>query len=76
MTGSKTTNGRGASAASRSATIPTISALASMPILTAATEKSANTASICAATISGGTTWITRTPSVFCAVNAVNALAP
>ena len=39
---------------SASATAPTISGLASMPILIAATSKSSRTASICAATIAGG----------------------
>ena len=59
-----------------SATASTISALASMPILTAATSKSTRTASICATTMSGGARWMARTPSVFCAVSAVIALAP
>jgi hypothetical protein len=46
-----------------------------MPILIAATSKSARTAAICAATISGGGKWIALTPRVFCAVSAVIALA-
>ena len=41
-------------AASRSATTSTISAVASMPVLTASSVSSSPTASICAATISGG----------------------
>ena len=57
------------------ATASTIFAPPSMPILIAATAKSANTASICAATISGGGQWIALTPRVFCTVSAVIALA-
>jgi hypothetical protein len=53
----------------------TMPALPSMPILIAATAKSANTASICAATISGGGQWIALTPRVFWTVSAVIALA-
>ena len=43
----------------------------SMPIFTAATLRSENTASICAAMKSGGTSWMAVTPMVFCAVSAV-----
>ena len=42
-----------------------------MPIFTAPTARSENTASICLAMKSGGTSWIPLTPCVFCAVNAV-----
>ena len=42
-----------------------------IPILTALTSRSEKTASICAPTNSAGTSWIARTPLVFCAVSAV-----
>ncbi len=61
---------------SRSATARTIPALASMPILTASAPMSSRTASICAATISAGTSWTARTSRVFWAVSAVIALMP
>ena len=48
----------------------------SMPILTAANSMSSNTASICALTNSGGTSWIALTARVFCAVSAVITEAP
>jgi len=48
----------------------------SMPILTAFTARSENTASICAAIKCGGTSWIALTPMVFCAVSAVTIDAP
>ncbi len=47
-----------------------------MPIFTASTARSENTASICAVTKSGGTSWIAVTPTVFCAVSAVITEAP
>ena len=47
-----------------------------MPIFTAPTSRSENTASICAAMNSGGTSWIAVTPLVFCAVKAVITEAP
>ena len=49
---------------------------ATMPILTAPTARSANTASICAVTNSAGTWWMPLTPCVFCAVSAVITEAP
>ena len=48
----------------------------SIPIFTAPTARSENTASICAAMKSGGTSWIALTPWVFCAVSAVITEAP
>ena len=48
----------------------------SMPIFTARTSRSENTASICAVMKSGGTSWMPVTPLVFCAVSAVMTLAP
>ena len=47
-----------------------------MPIFTAPTLRSENTASICAAMNSGGTSWMPVTPLVFCAVSAVITEAP
>ena len=47
-----------------------------MPIFTALTERSENTASICAAMMCGGTSWIAVTPCVLCAVTAVTMEAP
>ena len=47
-----------------------------MPILTALTPRSENTASICAVTNSAGTSWMPVTPCVFCAVSAVMTEAP
>ena len=58
------------------ATVSTIAALASMPVFTASRRMSDATASICAATIAGGTMETPVTRSVFCAVMAVIALAP
>ncbi len=53
-----------------------IPAVATMPIFTASTRTSSNTASICAATKSGSIARKPRTPWVFCAVNAVSAAIP
>ena len=47
-----------------------------MPILTASTPMSPATASICAASNSGGGAWMAVTPQVFCAVMAVMAVMP
>jgi hypothetical protein len=47
-----------------------------MPIFTALTARSENTASICAVMKSAGTSWIAVTPLVFCAVKAVITEAP
>ncbi len=47
----------------------------SMPVLTARIERSENTASICAVMTGAGTRWVAVTPSVFCAVMAVTAVA-
>ncbi len=47
-----------------------------MPIFTAPTARSENTASICAVMNSAGTSWMPDTPRVFCAVNAAMTLAP
>ena len=58
------------------ATVSTIGVCDNIPIFTAATSRSANTASICAATNADGTSWMALTPCVFCAVSAVMALAP
>ena len=48
----------------------------SMPIFTALTSRSENTASICAVTKSAGTSWIAATPFVFWAVSAAMTEAP
>ena len=48
----------------------------SMPIFTAPTRRSENTASIWAAMKSAGTSWIAVTPTVLWAVSAVTTLAP
>ena len=53
-----------------------IAALLSMPVFTASGTMSAKTASICAATNSGGTSWTPVTATVFCAVSAVIAAMP
>jgi hypothetical protein len=45
-----------------------------IPILIASTPMSLSTASICAMTVSVGTTWTAVTPSVFWAVIAVTAV--
>ena len=50
--------------------------LASMPVFTASAPMSAATASIWAATISGGSSCTAVTRSVFCAVTAVMADVP
>jgi hypothetical protein len=47
-----------------------------MPIFTAPTARSENTASISARTKSAGASWMAVTPSVFCAVSAVITEAP
>ncbi len=47
-----------------------------MPIFTAPTARSENTASICAVTKGAGTSWMALTPLVFCAVSAVMTDAP
>ena len=48
-----------------------ISGVASMPILIAAIAMSSSTASSCAVTKAGGTSWIAVTARVFWAVSAV-----
>ena len=58
------------------ATASMVAACDSMPIFTAPTARSENTASICAAMKSGGTSWMPATPKVFCAVSAVITEAP
>ncbi len=47
-----------------------------MPVFTASQPMSETTASICAVTISAGTTCTPETPRVFCAVIAVMADVP
>ena len=75
MTGSSTT-WRGRWRSRPAATAAAAAALPSMPIFTAPTSRSANTASICAAMKSAGTSWMAVTPLVFCAVSAVITEAP
>ena len=58
------------------ATVSMMAALASMPVLTASAPMSVRTASICSATRCSGIASQSLTPSVFCAVTAVMALAP
>src|SRR4029450_1358671 len=74
ITGS-TTNGAGCSAR-KSATVSITSAENSIPVFTASTPMSPKTASSCARTNSGGTSWTAVTPTVFCAVSATTALIP
>ncbi len=47
-----------------------------MPVLAASTPMSVTTASICAATISGGISCTPVTPRLFCTVTAVTAQQP
>src|SRR5436190_23567971 len=47
-----------------------------MPVLAASTPMSVKTASSCASTNSGGTSWTAVTPTVFWAVSATIALVP
>ena len=54
----------------------TTSVLESIPVLTASTPMSLNTASICAAIKSKGTSWMEVTATVFWAVSAVSTLIP
>ena len=73
MTGSTT---RGASWSSRmSATVPTISALYSIPVLIAFTSASLRTDSSCSLMNSSGSGRMSSTPHVFCAVTAVMTVA-
>ncbi|MND03703.1 hypothetical protein D3C83_236600 [compost metagenome] len=58
------------------ATISTIAALPSMPVLVASTLRSPPTASICCSTCSGVRISECFTPVVFCAVTAVIADEP
>ena len=58
------------------ATVAIATGTDSMPIFTAFTCRSENTASICAAMKCAGTSWIAVTPLVFCAVSAVMTEAP
>ena len=53
-----------------------ISVVASIPVLTASSPMSVATASIWAATVSGGTVCTPVTPTVFCTVTAVTATQP
>ena len=76
-----TTNGVGPRAADplrshASATARMISVVASIPVLPASSPMSVATASICAATVSGGTVCTPVTPTVFCTVTAVTATQP
>jgi hypothetical protein len=75
MTGSSTTF-RWRCRSSPAATASIVAGRDSMPIFTASTSRSEKTASICAVTKSGGTSWIAVTPSVFWAVSAVITEAP
>ena len=61
---------------SPSVTASIVAVVDSMPILTASTTRSENTASICSPMNSGGTSWMPVTPLVFCAVSAVITEAP
>ncbi len=53
-----------------------VAAEASTPVLAAPTPMSEATASICAATVSGGISTSPVTPTVFCTVTAVTAVVP
>ena len=53
-----------------------IGVVASIPVLTASSPMSVATASICAATISGGSVCTPVTPTEFCTVTAVTATQP
>ena len=74
MTGSTTSGTRCASR--KSATVSIIRAEKSIPVFAASTPMSSKTASSCAVTNSGGSSWIAVTPAVFCAVSATIALIP
>ena len=76
-----TTNGVGPSApmptrSQASAIALMIADVASMPVFAASSPMSVATASICAATVSGGSVCTPVTPSVFCTVTAVTARHP
>ena len=53
-----------------------IGVVASIPVLTASSPMSVATASICAATVSGGSVCTPVTPREFCTVTAVTATQP
>ena len=53
-----------------------MSAVPSIPVLTASAPMSSSTDRICCCTKAGGTGSTPCTPSVFCAVSAVMAVAP
>ena len=76
-----TTNGVGPSApiptrSQASAIARMIAEVASMPVFAASSPMSVATASICAATVSGGSVCTPVTPTVFCTVTAVTARQP
>lgn len=73
MTGSTTSEGSWPAAARR-ATTSMVAAETSMPVLVAATGRSARTAAIWASTSSAGTGWTATTSAVFWAVTAVTAV--
>ena len=74
ITGS-TTSGTGC-ASRKSATVSISSREKSIPVFAASTPMSSKTASSCAPTKPGGSSWTAVTPDVFCAVSATIALMP
>ena len=75
MTGSSTT-ARCCQRSSPAAIVSMAARRDTIPIFTAPISRSEQTASICAAMKSAGTSWIALTPLVFCAVSAVITEAP
>jgi hypothetical protein len=75
MTGSTTSGAAAARSASTSATVSITAASCSIPVLTASAPISSSTTSICCRMNAGGIGSTPNTPSVFCAVNAVMAVA-
>ncbi len=75
ITGSTTSGTAAARAASTDATVSITPASCSIPVLTASAPISSSTTSICWRMNSGAIGNTPKTPSVFCAVNAVIAVA-
>src|SRR5665213_2994124 len=75
ITGSSTSGIAGARASSTAATVSITPLSCSMPVLTASAPISASTTSICCRIKAGSIGRTPWTPSVFCAVNAVIAVA-
>src|SRR4029077_10095824 len=74
MTGSTTSGTAAARSAMTAATVAMTAASCSMPVFNASAPRSSSTTSICCRMKSGGIGRTPKTPSVFCAVNAVTAV--